>query len=190
MNSRTPRSRSSSCWSCSPPAGRRAMAARCSWWAIRCSRSTASATRRSACSSRRATQGIGAGARLRPLRLTRNFRSAPALVSWTNELFAQVFRRSRRPARRRGRLHAKRAGARRRRPSSPGSRRYGCALFPESRAPRPARSPRAWRELRQQDPHGTRRSARGRARARRAASSAALEARGLECAGSGPRAAG
>src|SRR5882672_8048406 len=34
--------------------------------------------------------GIG-NVRLTPLRLTRNFRAAPALVDWTNEVFAQVF---------------------------------------------------------------------------------------------------
>src|SRR6266853_3606220 len=34
--------------------------------------------------------GIG-NVRLTPLRLTRNFRATPALVDWTNEVFAQVF---------------------------------------------------------------------------------------------------
>src|SRR5256886_17171604 len=34
--------------------------------------------------------GIGT-VRLTPLRLTRNFRATPALVDWSNEVFAQVF---------------------------------------------------------------------------------------------------
>src|SRR5256884_4048268 len=34
--------------------------------------------------------GIG-NVRLTPLRLTRNFRATPALVDWSNEVFAQVF---------------------------------------------------------------------------------------------------
>ena len=63
MSSRTPRSRSSSCSRRSPPAGSRATGARCSWSAIRCSRSTASARPRWDCSSRRAHAGIGTGAR-------------------------------------------------------------------------------------------------------------------------------
>ena len=70
------------------------MGARCSWWATRCSRSTASATRKSACSCRARRAGIGALA-LTPLRLRRNFRTVPDLVGFNNALFAAIFPRAR-----------------------------------------------------------------------------------------------
>ena len=62
MSSRTPRTSSSSCCACSPPAGSAAMGARCFWSAIRCSRSISFARPRSGCSCARATSGSGKSA--------------------------------------------------------------------------------------------------------------------------------
>jgi ATP-dependent exoDNAse (exonuclease V) beta subunit len=63
-------------------------AGRSSWWAIRCSRSTASPGRsRLFLDARHA--GIAAVA-LEPLTLSANFRSQPAIVRWVNDAFRRI----------------------------------------------------------------------------------------------------
>ena len=98
------------------------------------------------------TAGIGA-MRLRPLRLTCNFRAAPALVTFTNEVFAQVFA----PA------DDLRAGAVSYRPSiatrtstdsPPDIAPVTLRLFPEAAAEAAAIA-RQVAQLRAVDPHGT-----------------------------------
>ena len=90
MSSRTPRSRSSSCWPRSPPAGRTGDGR---------TLFVVGDPMQSIYRFREAEVGLFLAARdagigqvpLTPLRLRRNFRSAPELVEFCNTLFAQVF---------------------------------------------------------------------------------------------------